>query len=52
MGLRPCTEWCVYGIHGRPGSFAWFAFDFQSLSSLILTLKELSHGLHILKSLA
>jgi len=19
MGLRPCKEWCVYGIHGRPG---------------------------------
>lgn len=37
MGLRPCKEWCVYGIHGRPGSFAWLAFDFQSLSSLILS---------------
>lgn len=19
MGLRPCKEWCVYGIHGHPG---------------------------------
>ncbi|XP_020614289.1 nucleic acid dioxygenase ALKBH1-like [Orbicella faveolata] len=37
MGLRPCKEWCVYDIHGRPGSFAWLAFDFQSLSSLILS---------------
>ena len=24
LGLRPCEEWCVYGIHGHPGNFGCF----------------------------